>query len=608
MSRPRLYSRNLFESLYPSSHYLYSVTIFLACLIALAAWILLCGLDDLFIGIVSFLTRGRQEPRPPQAVLESASERRIAIFVALWREHNVTGQMLDRTVATVRYRNYDVFVGVYPNDTLTVRAVSEAASRHARVHVAMLPHDGPTSKGDNLNWIYRRMQEFEREHGVEFDVIVTHDAEDLIHPESLRLINWYSTDYAMVQIPVLALPTPAREFTHGLYCDEFAEFQLKDIRVRQILGGFLPSNGVGCGFERKALERLAESRAGRIFDPDSLTEDYENGFRLHQLGYRQIFVPVQFDAGEPIATREYFPRKRRAAVRQRSRWIAGIALQGWERLGWRAPWLQRYWFWRDRKGLVGSLLAPLANLTFIFGLVRWQPLVERAPWMAWVYAATLVTAVSQVSMRMYCSSRIYGWRFASLSPLRAFWGNVVNFHATVKAISQFTAARCRRQTLRWQKTDHSFPVHPLQAKGRQRLGELLVRMRCLDMDDVEGALQTLPSGSRLGEHLVQLQKLTEENLYLALSSQAGIPLGAPDDREVNRMASRMLPAEMAARLKVQPYRVDMGQLHLATTEVPSEEMVRELADTSALNLCFRLVAPGDFEKLVKLVHGELLAA
>jgi bacteriophage N4 adsorption protein B len=576
------------------------VTFFMVCLIALAAWILLSGLDDLFIGIVSFLTRRRQPVRPPQAELEHAPERRIAIFVALWHEHKVTGQMLDRTVSTVRYQNYDMFIGVYPNDTLTVRAVSEAASRHPRVHVAMLPHDGPTSKGDNLNWIHRRMQEYECEHGVEFDVIVTHDAEDLIHPESLRLINWYSADYAMVQIPVLALPTPAHEFTHGLYCDEFAEYQLKDIPVRQILGGFLPSNGVGCGFERKALERLAESRGGRIFDPDSLTEDYENGFRLHQLGYRQIFVPVQFDAGEPIATREYFPRMRRAAVRQRSRWIAGIALQGWERLGWRAPWLQRYWFWRDRKGVVGSLLAPVANLTFAYGLVHWQPLVQGAPWMAWIYGATLLNSVFQISMRMYCVSRIYGWRFAALSPLRAFWSNGVNFHATVKAISQFTAARYRRQTLRWQKTEHSFPVHQVQAQGRQRLGELLVRMHCVNMEDVEGALQSLPRGSRLGEHLVQLEKLTEENLYAALSSQAGIPLGAPDHREVNRRASRMLPAEMAARWKVQPYRVDMGQLHLVTTEVPSDEMVRELAAASALDLRFRLTPPREFEKLVEL--------
>jgi bacteriophage N4 adsorption protein B len=513
--------------------------------------------------------------------------------------------MLERSVSTIRYRNYDIFVGVYPNDALTARAVADAAARHARIHVVVLPINGPTSKGDNLNWIHRRMREYEREHGVFFDVVVTHDAEDVIHPESLRLINWFMADYAMVQIPVLALPTPALEFTHGLYCDEFAEFQLKDIPARQILGGFLASNGVGCGFDRRALERLAATYGGLIFPPDSLTEDYEIGFRLYELGYRQMFVPVRFDAGEPIATREYFPRRRRAAVVQRSRWIAGIALQGWERQGWRGSLLRRYWFWRDRKGLVGSLLAPAANLTFVCGAIGWQDIARGIPWIAWLYGAIFALAVFQISMRMYSSSRIYGWRFASLAPLRMVWGNLLNFQATAKALAQFTIARVRRRTLRWQKTEHSFPMHSVKARGRPRLGEVLVRMRCLDMDDVQKAMRTLPSGSRLGEHLVQLRKLTEENLYRALSSQAGIPLGAPKELELNRMAMRLLPAEMAKRWRVFPYRVEMGQLHLVTTEVPSEQMARELGGASALDLRFRLVAPREFEKLVEMARGDL---
>lgn len=594
------------------THYHYSVSLIVACLVLLAVWIILSGLDDLFIGIVSYLTRRRHAPLPSQAELDCASERRIAIFIALWQEHNVTGQMLERTVSTVRYHNYDIFVGVYPNDALTVRAVSDAAARHPRIHLVMLPHDGPTSKGDNLNWIHGRMQEYERQHSVEFQVIVTHDAEDVIHPESLRLINWFSIDYAMVQIPVLALPTPLREFTHGLYCDEFAEYQLKDIPVRQVLGGFLPSNGVGCGFERTALERLAESREGRIFDPDSLTEDYENGFRLHQLGYRQIFVPLPFvpmrlDAGELIATREYFPRNWHAAVRQRSRWIAGITLQGWERQGWRAPWSQRYWFWRDRKALIGNLLSPVSNLAFLYGLVRWRPLLEGMPQLAWMYGFTLAIAAFQISIRMYSSSLIYGWRFASLAPVRVFWGNLVNFHATLRALTQFTTARLRRRTLGWQKTEHSFPVHRIVPKG-QRLGEVLVRMRCLHMDELQSAILSLPSGSRLGEHLIQLKKLTEDNLYRALSSQTGIPLGAPLDWEVSRAAVRMLPADMARRWRVLPYRVDMGQLHLATTEAPCEEMVRELASASGLSLRFRLVAPREFEKLVRLAQAKVAHA
>jgi bacteriophage N4 adsorption protein B len=183
------------------------------------------------------------------------------------------------------------------------------------------------------------------------------------------------------------------------------------------------------------------------------------------------------------------------------------------------------------------------------------------------------------------------------------WGNVLNFEATAKALIDFTTARLRRRNLRWQKTEHSFPAYTVPV-ARQRLGEVLVRMHYLNLDDVESAMLSLTGGSRLGEHLVHLKKLTEHNLYQALSSQAGIPLGAPLDWEVSRAAARMLPAQLARRWCVLPYRVHMGQLHLATTEVPCAEMVRELAGASALHLRFRLVAPREFEKLLKLALGE----
>ena len=70
------------------------------------------------------------------------------------------------------------------------------------------------------------------------------------------------------------------------------------------------------------------------------------------------------------------------------------------------------------------------------------------------------------------------------------------------------------------------------------------------------------------------------------------------------MATRLLPADLSRRFHVLPYRVDMGQLHVATTEVPSEEMARELSEASALDLRFRLVLPHDFENLVKSTQGE----
>ncbi len=572
------------------------------CLAPLAFWILLSGLDDLFVVLVWLIPRRKQFPWPAGAELDGAPERRIAVFVPLWNEQRVIGQMLERNLASIHYTHYDIFAGVYPNDQATARAVAEIASRDARVHLAMVRHDGPTSKGDCLNWIWRRMREYEALHGVRFEIVMTHDAGDLVHPESLRLVNWFMRDYQMVQIPVLALETGWTEFTHGIYCDEFAEYQQKDIPVRQRLGGFLPSNGVGTGFERAPLECLAATRKGKAFDSKCLTEDYENGYCLHRMGYRQLFVPLRRGAA-PLATREYFPRRLHAAVRQRSRWVAGIALQGWQHHGWRAPRRQIYWLWRDRKGLVGNLLTPFANTLFAYGLANWRSIPPMPHWLYPVCAAALGISVLQMSTRAVCSARIYGWRFAAGAPLRVLWSNLVNALATVAAIRQFAVARQRGHRLIWRKTDHVYPAHALAATGQPRLGEILMRMRCLSIKDLEEALAGQPKGLRLGEYLLQLQKLSEEDLYQALSLHAGVELGTPGPAELNLKATRTLPLAAIHRWKVMPYRIDLGQLHLLTPEVPTEPMTRELASYSALELRFRLVRPSEFERLIAQYYG-----
>ncbi len=576
------------------------------CLVPLALWILLSGLDDLWISLVSLVLRRERLPRPADSDLEQTPERRIAVFVPLWHEHGVIGRMLERNLSVIQYENYEVFAGVYPNDPQTCDAVSEAAGRHRRVHKVVCPHGGPTSKGDCLNWIYRGMEEYERRHGLRFDVVVTHDAEDLIHPQSLRYINCLSREYQMVQIPVLPLPTSLRELTHGLYCDEFAEYQSKDIPVRQFLGGFLPSNGVGTGFDRAVLARLAADRGGQVFDPACLTEDYENGYRLHAAGCRQAFLPLRFDSGVLTATREYFPRTFRLAVRQRSRWVAGIVLQGWQMHGWRVPPRQLYWFWRDRKGLIGNLLAPVANFLLLAGIFLKDP--EVPAWAPALCGVNLCISVIQASLRAAYAARIYGWRFASGVPVRLFWGNLVNFCATVEAVRQFAAARFKGCRLAWRKTEHVYPSHHSAAYGRRRLGEILVHLRCISMGELEEAAGNCPSNIRIGEYLVSKHNVKQEYLYQALSIQAGLPLGSPPASEVSLTATRLLPAGTVRRWRVIPYRVHSGQLHLLTPEVPSEAMISELEGHCPLEPRFRLVRPEEFDRLVNrylpAVHRE----
>ena len=179
------------------------------------------------------------------------------------------------------------------------------------------------------------------------------------------------TNTTWCRFPCCRFPRPCATIVHGIYCDEFAEWQIKDMRARQIMGSFVPSNGVGTGFTRRALEKLATAEHNLIFEPACLTEDYENGLRLHKLGCKQMFVPLTRHGPGMVATREFFPRTARSAIRQRSRWILGIGLQCWERNGWRGSWPEKYWFWRDRKGLLGNPLSLLSNFVFLYGVLTW---------------------------------------------------------------------------------------------------------------------------------------------------------------------------------------------------------------------------------------------
>ena len=585
------------------------------CLVPLACWVLLNGLDDLVLDVAcacswlaARISKQAQFHRPTESELDSLVQKRIAVFVPLWKEHRVIQKMVEHNIAANRYRNWDIFIGAYPNDAPTLAAVREARKQVKNVHLAVCPHDGPTSKADNLNWIYQRMLLMEEEEDVHFDVIMTHDAEDIIHPDSLRWINYFAEKYDMVQIPVLALPTPVRELTHGVYCDEFAEFQMKDLRARQVLGGFIPSCGVGTGFKREALEKLAAAHSNRIFEPVCLTEDYENGFRMHRLGCPQFFVPVYRGETSFVATREYFPRRFKAAVRQRTRWMMGIALQSWQRHGWRDTATQLYWFWRDRKGLVGNLAAPLSNLLFLYGALTWLwsrytgmpwglARVAQNPMLRYAFFATLGLQMFHMLIRACCSARVYGVAFSLGVPVRAIWGNWINCFATVMAYYRYFSAVARGRPLVWLKTEHAYPNRAALIENRRKLGEVLVGCQYLDLRELESALAAKPAGTRLGDYLIAQGTLSESDIYEALSLQQNIPFGKPGPEVISRPITRSLPVDVAKRWKVLPYKVAAGHLFIAGSELPSDEMHSELRKFSSLEIRFHLVTPTEFEEL-----------
>jgi adsorption protein B len=571
----------------------------------LAFAILVSGLDDLAIDAAwafSWL-RGKWKPEarmfpPGPRQLEAAPQRTIAILVPLWHEHEVIGRMLEHNLASIRYPDYHFFAGAYPNDDLTQDAVRSVSDRFPNVHMALCPHDGPTSKADCLNWIYQRLILHEEQTGKRFDTIVTHDAEDIIHPEELRWINYYAARFDFVQTPVLALHTPFFALTHGVYCDEFAEYHTRDMAVRPMLGGFVPSSGVGTGYRRDALDKLARSAENKIFEPEALTEDYENGLRLFRLGCSQTFVPLVHPMGskEWVATREFFPQQWRSAMRQRTRWVMGIALQTWERHGWKGKPGEVYWLWRDRKGLLTNPLSLLANLIFVYGLATaiWQRITPLSVWLCW---ATFSIQCIRIAVRMACVARVYGVLFALGVPVRAVYANALNATATFNALGRYALARARKRPLKWLKTDHTYPNRAALLAHKRRLGEILVASGVLPAHALKDALESLRPGVLLGQHLVSIGQLSDESLCEALSFQQGLPIARIEPGQVSPHIARALPEHVAREWGVLPFRVSEGSLFLASANLPTSAMTATLRSFTALELRFHLVTPAKFENL-----------
>lgn len=426
-----------------------------------ATGIFLLGLSDLAVDFVWLGLRLAPPRGDGDGLPGTARPGRIAIFVPAWDEAAVIGAMLGHARAAFAGADYRLYVGCYPNDPATIAAVRAAAGE--RVHLALGPAPGPTSKADCLNRIWERMVADEAAEGVRFKAIVLHDAEDVVHSAELALFDALIERFDLVQLPVLPLLDPHSRFVGGHYADEFAEAHGKELVVRQAIGASLPSAGVGCAIARAALDALA-ARHGAPFDPDSLTEDYELGLRLHALGRAAAFVRLPAAPGRAaIATREYFPATLKAAVAQKARWMTGIALSGWDRLGWRGGFAERWMRLRDRQSILAALVLAAAYLALslwtLLAAAHWlggSAMPALTPFLSMLIAANSALLLWRLAMRFGFVARAYGWREGLRALPRTITGNIVAMMAARRALANYLALR-RTGRAAWDKTAHAFP-------------------------------------------------------------------------------------------------------------------------------------------------------
>ena len=429
---------------------------------------LLFALNDLLVDLIYF---GRAawravavRPRYPRLFAEqievAESPGTIAVFIPAWDESAVIASMLRATLDRFDHPDYWLFVGFYRNDPATAAAI--AGIDDPRIEAVEVPADGPTTKADCLNHLYDALLAWETGRDRPVKAVVLHDAEDLVHPLELKIFDRLIDKAAIVQLPVLPLPDPASPWIAGHYCDEFAEGHVKELVVREAVGAAVPLAGVGCAIERKAMARLAAIEDGRPFAGESMTEDYEMGLRVGGLGLKTCFVRIPARIGERgvVATRGHFPSTLGDAVRQKARWLGGIALTGWDRLGWQGSLGERWMRLRDRRGPLAAVLLIAAYAAALLWAQLWLAESLGAPVQARMgpLLVTLLTINAwllawRILMRACFTASAYGIGQGLLSIPRLVVGNVIAILAALRAVSLHMGGGAKR----WDKTRHIFP-------------------------------------------------------------------------------------------------------------------------------------------------------
>ncbi len=434
-----------------------------------AVGFLILAIDDLIVDLIYF---GRKAWR--STVIYSRFPRMfadrlptplrpgwLAVLVPAWDEASVIAPMLRATLQRFDHDDYTIFVCNYRNDPGTRAAIQSVDD--PRVVAVEVNADGPTTKADCLNRLFVAIQAHEEAIGRSAKAVVLHDAEDVVHPLELKLFDRLIEYAALVQLPVIPLIDRNSRWVAGHYADEFAESHVKELVVREAVGAAIPLAGVGCAIGRVALERLALRHDGRPFDGASMTEDYELGLRLGGIGLKTMFVRMPEAPGSRavVASRGHFPAAVEAAVRQKARWIGGIAFSGWDRLGWNGGLGERWMRMRDRKGPMAAMLLMAGYVAAIlwaqiaFAAALGAPVsVPSTPALGALMMINAMILSWRLVMRASCTALVHGWREGLRSVPRTVVANLIVILATHRALMIHSAGGPRR----WEKTHHIYPA------------------------------------------------------------------------------------------------------------------------------------------------------
>jgi cellulose synthase/poly-beta-1,6-N-acetylglucosamine synthase-like glycosyltransferase len=262
------------------------------------------------------------------------------ILVPMRHEEAVAGQTLER-LAQLNHPDYWVVPIIdHPDDPGTAAIAHDKAREHpGRVLVCPYPEQTEVhNKPIGLNAAVEMLHELQ----IPFAWVGVADAEDLFHPDLLKLVDYRfrTTGAGVVQCGVQlmnfasdphTLPLPSGRLARARrwwkahasawwrVANVLEYFKWFQSRLKlQAAVRVMPLGGNTVFFRREFLEAL-HRRHGSYWDEDCLTEDCKIGILASVLGFKVDVVYI-----EELVTREETPATLAGFVRQRVRWMQGF--------------------------------------------------------------------------------------------------------------------------------------------------------------------------------------------------------------------------------------------------------------------------------------------
>ncbi|WP_188880860.1 glycosyltransferase family 2 protein [Alicyclobacillus cellulosilyticus] len=234
-------------------------------------------------------------------VLRFAPQKRFAVIIPAHDEQRVIGPLIDSLQGQDYPRDlYDIYV-VADNCT---DHTAEVARRHGAV-VYERYHETKRAKGYAIEWMLEQLWRS----GKAYDAVVMFDADNLVAPDFLRIMNDYLCEGHRVIQGYLGVKNPFDTWVSVSMAISYWYSNRMWQNARQNLGLSCSLGGTGLCIDMALLKELGWGATG-------LTEDLEFGVRCVERGIYPVWA-------HDAKVYDEKPTGLWASVRQRLRWMQG---------------------------------------------------------------------------------------------------------------------------------------------------------------------------------------------------------------------------------------------------------------------------------------------